>query len=201
MKKYILSLLLIGLIFAGCTNGATSVDYAEPDRDEILSVATQVAEMFYYDPAESPNAKNMIVGTNEIAGVCQDYAMMFVNIWNEKYPGQALIARNGGEGFTGFYSGTYKVVGKADNDLNKLKLDGKNYSFFYNLYEGSDIILGYYHKDFGCYRIRLDKKIEFKTHQGKTVSDHAWVRIGDVSVDPTWFDTSGINSLIGVDTW
>ena len=201
MKKFILSLLLIGLILAGCTNGATSVDYAEPDKDEILSVATQVAEMFYFNPKISPNVKNLYVGSNEIGSECAGYALAFYNIWNEKYPAQALLALQGTTESTWISNGLYKITGKADQDLPKLKLDGDRYSFTYNLYEGSKIVFGVYHHELGCYRIQLVEKQNYKTHNGKPIDDHMWVRIGDVSVDPTWFDTGGINSLIGVDTW
>jgi hypothetical protein len=94
----------------------------------------------YYDELD-PNAENNIVGDSEIEGQCGDYVLAFVNLWNEKYPGQALLVIQN-QNVSLVPDGLYKVIGKdgpLPSFLKKIIIDNQDTSTLYS-YTDNDII-------------------------------------------------------------
>ena len=122
---------------------------------------------------------------SEHLGQCGDYAVMFILKYNE-YAGEnvarLVVANNPVE------SGTYRLGEKTD--VAELGFTG---------FESgkSGLLLWYgqlyiYHPVLGAYPISLEKAWIPKVHFGVDMLDerqaHAWASIGEVSIDPTYFD-------------
>jgi hypothetical protein len=207
--------LFLILLFIGCSSLSANGDNKPKIRpsaftDELTKVAKEVAEMFYYEKEETGlDAKNIFIGKNEIGGRCGDYALAFVNIWNKRYPGQARlviqILNQDRRDKNQFTSGIYKVVGKVDENSMPPGFEDwvkKNMSVVSRLNVNGNEILAVSHPALGSYEIRLSQKLNIAQHFGtKLESNHAWVIVGNVHVDPTWGDTGGENSFISHNTW
>jgi hypothetical protein len=114
-KKLFLNIVFCLLfIFIGCEK--TSQEKINPLKEqEIMSIVKEVAGMFkYYE--EIQILPNIIVGPSEVGGQCGDYALSFVNLWNEKYPNQALLVIQQ-QGLEPFPDGFYEVIGKDNRNL------------------------------------------------------------------------------------
>jgi hypothetical protein len=201
MKKLLVT--LISLIFINCAT--TKIEYPSPDRQEITDLVIKVAGMFSYYDELDPNAENNIVGDSEIEGQCSDYALAFVNLWNEKYPGQALLVIQN-QSLSNFPDGLYKVVGKdgpMPSSIKKIIINNQDTSMLYFDNSNDIVKIGLYHPELGNYKIRLVKKLNIHFHIKRiwdNAEPHVWVMINDISIDPTWADTNK-NEFIGQDIW
>jgi hypothetical protein len=131
-------------------------------------------------------------------GQCGDYVVMFIIKYNE-YAGKniaRLVTTN-----NPIPSGTYRLGEKTD--VAKLGFNGfpSGSSGFLN-WNGQLYI---YHPILGAYPIYLEKSWIPKLHFGINMLDknqvHTWAAIGNVSVDPTYFDLwpDKFPSLLGTD--
>jgi len=167
------------------------------DEDELINVAKEAASLFDYYDEISPNVPNVIVGQSEIGGQCGDYALAFVNKWNEKYPNEALLVIQQ-QGFKQFPDGLYKVIEKDNRNL--LFLNNRTTSMLYVWF----YIKGIGHPQLGGYKISLVKRLHIISHfdfpdWGKN-GPHVWVWVGNTSIDPTYADI-GTLPIIGKDKW
>jgi hypothetical protein len=139
----------------------------------------------------------MIAGPSETGGQCGDYALAFVNKWNETHPNEAVLVIQQ-QGLNGFPDGLYEVIGKDERNLSFL--EDRTTSLLY-IWDG---IKGLGHPQLGGYKIRLIKELYIKSHfdipNWENNGPHVWVLIGDTSVDPTYADI-GTLQIIGSDKW
>ncbi len=175
-------------------NVNTRVDAREviavAERD-VIAVAEEVAAMFNYYDVISPKANNIIVGLSEIGGQCGDYALAFVNKWNKRHPEEAVLVIQQ-QGSVYFPDGLYKVIGKDRQNLPFLKNRQTSMLYIWNGVKG----IG--HPQLGGYEVKLIEKLHVTRHFGAFVNaPHVWVRIGNLSIDPTYTDTG--NQTIGYD--
>jgi hypothetical protein len=191
-------ILTVAMAVTGCT--IFNLDkflQLEPNEEELLTVAEEVAAMFDYYDEISEEFPNAIVGQAEIGGQCVDYALAFVNKWNEKYPGQALLVIQQ-QGLKEFPDGIYKATGKDNRDLPFL--ENRTTSMLY-LWGN---VRGIGHPQLGGHKIRLVKRLHVTSHfdlpDWKNNGPHVWVWVGNMSVDPTYAD-SGVLPFVGRDRW
>jgi hypothetical protein len=168
-------------------------------KKEIIKIALFSAKTFSYYKSKNPDAGNFYVGENEIEGQCSDYALVFVNKWNEKHPeNQAEIVTINQPWY--IESGSHKVIKEIpDFDLpawkrtssqwiGRQKIDGIECSILF-------------HPHIGFYQLMLSKTYEVKQHFGFEMSNkgpHVWAKIGDIAIDPCWADTDN-TPFIGED--
>jgi hypothetical protein len=168
----------------------------QPDEEELLSVAKETAALFDYYDEISPNVPNIIVGTSETGGQCGDYALAFVNRWNEKHPDKALLIIQQ-QGLNDFPDGIYEVTGKDEQELPFLKYRTTSMLYVFNNVKG----LG--HPLLGGYKIRLIERRHIKSHfdipDWENNGPHVWVLVGNTGVDPTFADI-GL-PITGKDKW
>jgi hypothetical protein len=194
-KKLFFTIVLgFSLIFIGCTT-APQKKLDILNGQEIIGIVNEVAGIFrYYE--EIQILPNIIVGSLEVGGQCGDYALAFVNLWNEKYPGQALLVIQQ-QGLEPFPDGLYEVIGK---DNRNLPIDWTVSGLY--IWDG---IGGIYHPELGNYTIRLVKELYIKSHFGirnwGKNGPHVWVMVGNISVDPTYADVFPNLPVIGRDEW
>jgi hypothetical protein len=169
----------------------------QPNEEELSTVAREVASIFDYYDEISPSFPNAIVGQSEIGGQCGDYALAFVNKWNVKYPGQALLVIQQ-QGLNEFPDGIYEVTGNDNRNLPFLK--NRTISMLYIW----TFIRGIGHPQLGGYKIRLLKKLHIASHfslpDWENNGPHIWVWVGNMSIDPTYADTETL-PIIGIDRW
>ena len=192
MKK-ITIIVFLSLALFGCAT--TKEQDIQPDIEELISVAKEVAAMFDYYDELNPKVKNLIVGPNEIGGQCGDYALAFVNIWNKRHPKQKAYLVIQQTKMNSFPDGIYRVIGKDYRSYSFL--NGKKVSGLYNTDDG---IIGIFHPILGNYQISLVKRFHVKYHFGKNmerIGRHVWVKVGDISIDPTYADSG--NNIIEYD--
>jgi hypothetical protein len=188
------------LILIGCATNLR-VQSGSSDEGELISVAKEAAGMFYYFPEINPHLNNLIVGPSEVGGQCGDYAAAFVNIWNEKYPGQALLViQQQGlvyEGIELFPNGVYRIIGKDTRDL---PIDWTVSGLYYFL----DKTQGIYHPELDNYLLELVEELIVTKHFGipfENNGPHVWVMVGNISIDPTYADIFGEDFIVGRDEW
>lgn len=172
MKILLLSLFVVTLpsVYAN--------DYS-PSKSEIAKakeIAVEASEWFSYTTGK--------VGS-EHEGQCGDYALMFVLNFNNfigKNVARLVVANNPVK------SGTYKVGKKVD--VKKLGFDGFPSGGSGFLLWNKQLYL--YHPILGAYQLYLDRAWTPKKHFGVNMLDkrqvHVWAAIGNVSVDPTYYD-------------
>ena len=148
----------------------------QADLKEAERIAIEVAEWFEYTTG---------IMETEHLGQCGDYALMFVEKYNA-YAGEnvarLVVANNP------IPSGTYRLGKKVDVSKQGFKGFQTGASGFLLWMEQ----LYFYHPVLGAHEIFLEKQWTPKTHFGVDMRDerqvHVWASIGDVSVDPTYFD-------------
>lgn len=163
----------------------------------MVSLANIVASEFdYYDDISS-SAQNVVKGRNEIGGQCGDYALAFVNRWNQDFPNEAKLVIQQ-QGLKNFPDGIYEVIGKDSQELPFL--NNRKTSMLYKW----NNVLGVGHPQIGGYKIRLVQKVHIKSHFGlpnwENNGPHVWVVINDTSIDPTYVDL-GVTPVIGRDLY
>ncbi len=167
----------------------------EEKENEMLSIAKEVASQFNYYDEISFSTPNYLQGKNEINGQCSDYALSFVNKWNIKYPNEALLVIQQ-QGLEEFPDGIYEVVEKDTQELPFLQ--NRKTSMLYKWNNK----LGIGHPVLGGYTIRLIQKANAVSHFNLENWDkngpHVWVKIGNLSIDPTYADF-GTLPIIGTD--
>lgn len=175
-------------------NQATS---APIDQQEIVNIAHQVAQRFDYYNEISSTAKNLVTAKDEIGGQCGDYALAFANLWNQTHSTKALLVIQQ-QGLKDFPDGFYEVIGKDTQALPFLKTRTTSMLYRWNN------VLGIGHPRLGGYKIKLVEKVHIKTHFGiknwESNGPHVWVKIGPLSVDPTYADLGGLPT-IGTDRY
>ncbi len=146
------------------------------DLQKADSLAREVAAWFDY--TTGPMNSNKL-------GQCGDYAVSFIIKYNE-YAGKnvaRLVTAN-----NPIPSGTY-ILGEK-TDVAKLGFHG--FSSGSSGFLSWDGQLYIYHPVLGAYPIYIEKGWTPKTHFGVDMLDtrqiHTWASIGDISVDPTYFD-------------
>jgi hypothetical protein len=195
--KYFFALTITMIIMSCAKFNLDEYLLLQPNEEELLTVAKEVAAMFDYYDEISASVPNMIVGQSEIGGQCGDYALAFVNKWNTKYPNQALLIIQQ-QGLKVFPDGIYKVIGKDNRNLPFLKNRKTSmlYMWFY--------IKGIGHPQLGGYKIRLLKRLHINSHfdfpNWENNGPHVWVWVGNMSVDPTYADIGEL-PIIGKDKW
>lgn len=139
-------------------------------------IAFEVAQWFDYTNAPMKS---------EYLGQCGDYAVMFILKFNE-YMGRniaRLVTTN-----NPIQSGTYRLGKKID--VKKLGFNGFSSGRSGFLDWNGQLYI--YHPVLGAYQIFLEKAWTPKKHFGVNMLDkrqvHTWASIGDISVDPTYFD-------------
>lgn len=122
---------------------------------------------------------------SEKLGQCGDYAVRFILKYNE-YAGKnvaRLVTTN-----NPIPSGTYRLGERTD--VAKLGFHGFPSGSSGFLKWGGKLYI--YHPILGAYPIFLERSWAPKTHFGVNMLDpqqvHTWASIGNVSVDPTYFD-------------
>lgn len=141
-------------------------------------IAHEVADWFTYTTGKMDN---------DHLGQCGDYSVMFILKYNEyaKANVARLVTTN-----NPVKSGTY-IIGKKV-DVKKLGFNGfdSGASGFLQ-WNGQWYI---YHPVLGAYVITLEKEWTPKVHFGVNMLDkkqvHCWASIGNVSIDPTYLDSS-----------
>lgn len=149
----------------------TPTDIQNADR-----IARETAAWFDYTTG---------VMNSEKLGQCGDYAVRFVLNYN-KYAGKnvarLVVANNP------IPSGTYKIGEKTDVAALGFHGFDTGGSGFLNWWGK----LYLYHPVLGAYPIYLEKLWTPKSHFGINMLDanqiHVWASVGEVSVDPTYFD-------------
>ena len=193
------------LLFIACetSQGQSATNqYDIPNEEELINVAREAAAMFYYYPEINSRANNLVVGPSEVGGQCGDYALAFVNIWNERHPEQKALLVVQQQNLTRFPDGLYDVIGIDDRIMSlDFKKNGRQVSGFYS-WNG---IIGYHHPEVGNYLIRLVRELHIKSHfnisNWEKNGPHVWVMVGDISVDPTYTDIWTNRPTIGKDEW
>ncbi len=162
-------------LFLGLLTSFTS-QAAAVDRQKAEKIARETADWFTY--TTGPMA-------SEHEGQCGDYAILFILKYNASAGENIarLVTTN-----NPVPSGTYRVGEKTD--VEKLGFHGfSSKSSGFLKWRGQ---LYVYHPVLGAYPIFLEKEWTPKIHFGVNMLDkkqvHTWASIGDVSVDPTYFD-------------
>ncbi len=151
----------------------------KPTKAEIKKasdIAIDTAKWFDYTIGEMKTERK---------GQCGDYALRFVLKYNEyvgKNVARLVVANNPIE------SGTYRIGEKTD--VKSLGFNGfKSGGSGFLIWDGK---LYLYHPVIGAYPIYLEKAWTPKKHFGVNMLDkkqvHVWASIGDISVDPTYYD-------------
>jgi hypothetical protein len=198
--------LLLIFLFISCNTLPIYQDI-QPDINELLNVSKEAAEMFYYYKELDPNKENIFVGSNEIGGQCEDYALAFVNIWNEKNPGQArLVVQQQRWSNGNIPNGIYRVVRKINENSMpssfRFWIRQQNTSKMFYWTVNDNTILGIWHPVLGIYEIRLFRSLKITYHFGVELKkNHVWAVVGNIHIDPQWGDTSGKNYFISYNTW
>jgi hypothetical protein len=110
----------------------------KPDREELLTLAKEVAALFDYYDEISPSIPNMVTGPSETGGQCGDYALAFVNRWNETHPNKAALVIQQ-QGLNGFPDGLYEVTGKDERNLPFLENRTTSLLYIWDGIKGWDI--------------------------------------------------------------
>ena len=183
--KY-LSLCLIYLFLISCTsrpqleNNRQAKSENKPstlDLQKADAIARESAGWFQYTTGSMKT---------EHSGQCGDYAVRFVLKYNEyagKNVARIVVANNP------IPSGTYRIGEKTD--VAKLGFHGFDSGTSGFLSWNGQLYL--YHPVLGAYQIFLEREWTPKSHFGINMLDkkqvHVWASVGDVSVDPTYFDS------------
>lgn len=175
MKKIILALVIFGCAKAPVV--MKNYRPSEADVKKAKEIAVETAKWFSYN-AEAQKS--------EREGQCGDYALRFILKFNEyvgKNVARLVVANNP------IPSGTYIVGEKVDvkaQGFNGFASGGSGFLSW-------DGVLYVYHPINGAYTITLEKEWIPKKHFGVDMLDkrqvHTWASIGDISVDPTYYDT------------
>jgi hypothetical protein len=157
------------------------------DLKKADKLARDTAAWFHYTTGKMDSDK---------LGQCGDYAVMFIlkyNAYAGKNVARLVVANNP------IPSGTYRLGEKAD--VAKLGFNGfQSGASGFLIWNGKQYI---YHPVLGAYEIFIEKAWTPKRHFGVDMLDkkqvHVWATIGDVSVDPTYFDSGNYPSPLGTD--
>jgi hypothetical protein len=176
MKKVLILILFLIISYSSADQKNNIYYPSQPDLKRAKEIAVETAKWFEYSTGKMKD-KN--------SGQCGDYAIMFVLKYNE-YKGQNIarivVANNP------IPNGTYRVGKKID--VKKLGFNG--FSSGSSGFLSWDGQLYLYHPILGSYQIFLEKAWTPKKHFGVNMLDkrqvHVWASIGDVSVDPTYYD-------------
>ncbi len=187
------NLLLVFLLFlCSCqSNKEILVEYS-PTEEEVKkaeAIAKEVAAKFEYTVGRMDRGN---------LGQCGDYALAFVLKFNEfvgKNVARLVVANNPIE------SGYYRVgekVNVKDQGFDGFPSAGSGF-----LRWNGKIYL--YHPIHGAYKIFLEKAWTPRKHFDVNMLDksqvHVWASIGNISVDPTYYDSwpEVYSSPLGVD--
>lgn len=153
-------------------------EYSPSDEEvkKAKELAVDAAKWFEYTTGKMSTEKD---------GQCGDYALMFVLKFNE-YLGsniaRLVVANNPVD------SGTYHVGDKVN--VKKLGFNGFPTGASGFLIWKNQLYL--YHPVIGAYELFLERAWTPKKHFGVNMLDkrqvHVWASVGDISVDPTYFD-------------
>jgi hypothetical protein len=166
--KYFILLVTLMVCFKA---PASQVDLQKAD-----AIARDTAAWFEYTTGRMITDKQ---------GQCGDYAVMFILKFNAAVGmnvARLVVANNP------VPSGTYMLGEKTDvSQLGFHGFDSGSSGFL--IWDGQLYI---YHPVLGAYPIFLEKQWTPTTHFGVDMLDpaqvHVWASVGDVSVDPTYFD-------------
>ncbi len=175
MKLYLLKIITFLLLL---TQLSYATDYV-PTKEEIKkakNIAIETSKWFKYKTGKINNEKE---------GQCGDYALKFILKFNTtmgKNVARLIVANNPVD------SGTYRVGNKVD--VKKLGFEGfKSGSSGFLIWDKRIYL---YHPVLGAYELFLEKAWTPKKHFGVDMLDkkqvHVWAAIGNISVDPTYYD-------------
>lgn len=175
MKLY-LSALLISLLFFSSFNHANDYMPTKVEIKKATEFAIATSNWFEYKTGEM---------TDKNEGQCGDYALMFIlnfNKFMKRDVARLVVANNAID------SGSYRVGRKID--VKKLGFNGFPSGSSGFLIWNDQIYL--YHPVIGAYELFLERPWTPKKHFGVNMLDkrqvHVWASIGDISVDPTYYD-------------
>jgi hypothetical protein len=168
-------------------SGDFSYQPSPRDLKKADELARETAAWFHYTTGRMDSDR---------LGQCGDYAVMFVlkyNAYAGKNVARLVVANNP------IPSGTYRIGEKVD--VGKLGFNGfDSGASGFLIWNGKQYI---YHPVLGAYEIFIEKAWTPKRHFGVDMLDknqvHVWASIGDVSVDPTYFDSGNYPSPLGTD--
>ena len=189
MKKFLLILVVLTVIFASCANPASG---PEPltFEEAVQEVYEMVGETLFYslDGINPLVTFNKATGPNEIAGLCTDYSIEFAYYWNEvknydEVYGKAYFAWVQEKTTTlNIMTGNF-----VKNGTSHLREENNDFKHNTNLQE----IDGVYRDVIVTSIIYTGKNI---SHYGQYVNGHSWIviKVGDdwYGTEPTFWDTS-----------
>ena len=177
MKK-LLAILVLGLLWCNVGFAGYANEYV-PTKGEVSKakeLAVETSKWFKYKTGKM---------SNENEGQCGDYALMFILKFNKfigKNVARLVVANNPVD------SGSYRVGTKVD--VKKLGFNGFSSGSSGFLKWNNKLYM--YHPVLGAYELFLERAWIPKKHFGINMLDkrqvHVWASIGDVSVDPTYYD-------------
>lgn len=172
-------LIITLMISTSCQLNSRNLSSEKPNPADIKKakeLAIETAKWFEYTTGKMNSAK---------LGQCSDYALKFALNYN-KYAGKNIaklvVANNPIE------SGIYSIGEKVD--VAALGFDGFQSGASGILIWADQIYL--YHPIIGAYELFLERAWTPKKHFGVKMLDkrqvHVWATVGDLSVDPTYYD-------------
>lgn len=175
--RLFLYVVFILISLSSCSHKPSSANNLnQNDRQLADQIARETALWFQYTTGPVKN---------EQMGQCGDYALRFILKYNESVGNniaRLVVANNP------IPSGTYRVGEKTD----VAKLGFKGFSTGVSGFLIWDGKLYLYHPKIGAYEIFIEKEWTPKRHFGVDMLNkaqvHVWASVGDLSVDPTYFD-------------
>lgn len=172
MKISILALFLV----LSCTLNQKTFEPSKAEVEQAEKIAIEVADWFEYTTGPMKN---------ERLGQCGDYAVKFILDYNKfagKDVARLVVANNPVD------SGTYRIGKKVD--VKALGFNGFSSGSSGFLSWNGQLYL--YHPVLGAYEIFLEKAWTPTKHFGVNMLDkrqvHVWASVGNLSVDPTYYD-------------
>ena len=182
MKKFMLILVVLSIIFASCPgphDPVVSLTFEEAVQ-EVYEMAGRT--LFYSTDGKTmdKDVLNRITGPNEIPGVCTDYAIEFAYYWNEVKNYDELFGK---AYFASVASNSTNLYIKDGNFVpdgtSKLREESGNFGYNANIEEMD-----------GVYRDIVVISIVYSgkniLHYGDYQRGHMWVVI---NVGDDWYDT------------
>lgn len=176
MKAIILSISIIAISGSLIENSLGHYTPSKVEIEHAKDLAVDVARWFDYSTGKI---------NSQHEGQCGDYALRFAlkfNAYKNQNVARLVVANNP------IPSGTY-IIGDLV-DVAELGFKGFSSGTSGFLVWRGEFYL--YHPVIGAYQIFLEREWTPKKHFGVDMSDkrqvHVWASIGDLSVDPTYYD-------------